>query len=410
MFRLFLIQGAANMENAADESWDLLLSLLPSDWEQQAVLCGAVERLRGFRCAGDLLRVLLMHVGKGYSLRETAVRARRSGLADVSDVALLLRLRKVENWWRRLCLALLQESGWSVGADPRKWNLRALDGTLVQEPGRTGAQWRIHYSLRLPSLECDAFEITAAQGAGTGEKLERWEVSPLDLLLADRGFCRPEGVAQVSRQGAALIVRLHSTSLPLYEGGRRLVVLERLRQLTQPGQIGEWRVQVRAGRDTTLGRLCALRKSEAAAAQAERRVARKAQKNGHGQVTRPATLELARYVLLFTTVPATDFSAVEVLELYRSRWQIELAFKRLKTLAQLGHLPKHDAHAARGWLYGKLLLALLSQKLSRHGRAISPWGYSLAGLEAEQRLATIQFPVARTAASHRTQHGAADRT
>jgi len=103
------------MDNAADESWGLLLSFLPFGWEEQAVLCGAVERLRGFDSTGDLLRVLLMHVGKGYSLRETAVRARRSGLAKVSDVALLLRLRKVQRWWRQLCLGLLQESGWSVG-------------------------------------------------------------------------------------------------------------------------------------------------------------------------------------------------------------------------------------------------------------------------------------------------------
>ena len=161
------------MDNASDESWELLLSLLPLGWEQQAVLCGAVERLRGFRSAGELLRVLLMHVGKGYSLRETAVRARRLGLAEVSDVALLLRLRKMPHWWRQLCVGLLQESGWTVGADPRHWNLRAVDGTLVQEPGRTGAQWRIHYSLRLPGLECDSFEITPARGAGTGEKLER---------------------------------------------------------------------------------------------------------------------------------------------------------------------------------------------------------------------------------------------
>jgi hypothetical protein len=375
------------MQNAADESWEVLLSLLPSGWEQQAVLCGAVERLRGFRSTGDLLRVLLMHVGKGYSLRETAVRARRAGLAEASDVAILLRLRKVERWWRQLCVALLQESGWSVGADPRLWNLRALDGTLVQEPGRTGAQWRIHYSLRLPSLECDSFEITAAQGAGTGEKLERLAVAPGDLILADRGFCRPAGVVAVACQGAALVVRLHSTSLPIYAGGRRLAILENLRQLTQPGQIGEWRIQVRSAAGVTQGRLCALRKSEIAVAQAERRVARKAQKNG--KTTRPATLELARYVLLFTTVPAGDFSAAEVLELYRSRWQIELAFKRLKALAQLGHLPKHDPHAARGWLYGKLLLALLSQKLSRHGRSFSPWGYSLADVAAEQRLAAV---------------------
>jgi hypothetical protein len=375
------------MENAADESWELLLSLLPPDWEQQAVLCGAVERLRGFRSTGDLLRVLLMHVGKGYSLRETAVRARRSGLAKASDVALLLRLRHVEHWWRQLCRALLQESGWSVGADPRQWNLRALDGTLVREPGRTGTQWRIHYSLRLPSLECDAFEITAAQGAGTGENLERLAVAPGDLILADRGFCRPAGVAAVVRQGAGLIVRLHSTSLPVYEGGRRLAVLERLRQLTEPGQIGDWSVQVGSEEGGTPGRLCGLRKSEVAVAQAERRVERKAQKNG--KTIRPDTLELARYVLLFTTVSAEEFRAPEVLELYRSRWQIELAFKRLKTLAQLGHLPKHDPHAARSWLYGKLLLALLSQKLARHGRAFSPWGYSLADLAAEQRLAAV---------------------
>jgi hypothetical protein len=376
------------MQNAADESWEVLLSLLPTGWEQQAVLCGAVERLRGFRSTGDLLRVLLMHVGRGYSLRETAVRARQSGLAEVSDVALLLRLRHVERWWRQLCIALLQESGWSVGADPRLWNLRAVDGTLVQEPGRTGTQWRIHYSLRLPSLECDCFEITAAQGSGTGEKLERLAVAPGDLILADRGFFRPEGVAAVVRKGAALIVRLHSTSLPVYEGNRRLAVLERVRQLTQPGQMGEWPIQVRTAGGAIPARLCALRKSEIAAAQSERRVTRKTQKNG-GKTTRPDTLELARYVLLFTTVPARDFSAAEVLELYRSRWQIELAFKRLKTLAQLGHLPKHDEHAARGWLYGKLLLALLSQKLARHGRAFSPWGYSLPDVAAEQRLATV---------------------
>lgn len=63
------------MHNAADESWELLLSFLPMGWEQQAVLCGAVERLRRFASVGALLRVLLLHVGKGYWLRETAVRA-----------------------------------------------------------------------------------------------------------------------------------------------------------------------------------------------------------------------------------------------------------------------------------------------------------------------------------------------
>jgi hypothetical protein len=59
------------------------------------------------------------------------------------------------------------------------------------------------------------------------------------------------------------------------------------------------------------------------------------------------------------------------------RWQIELAFKRLKSLAQFGHVPKHHDRSSRAWIYGKLLVALLTQKLSRIGRDLSPCGYPL---------------------------------
>ena len=92
-----------------NEDWELLLSLFPMGWQEQAVLSGALERLRGFDSVADLLRVLLLHVGKGYSLRETAVRARQAGLADISDVAVLKRLRHAGPWWRGLCVALLRE-------------------------------------------------------------------------------------------------------------------------------------------------------------------------------------------------------------------------------------------------------------------------------------------------------------
>ena len=79
-------------------------------------------------------------------------------------------------------------------------------------------------------------------------------------------------------------------------------------------------------------------------------------------------------MLVFTTV-AEALSAAEVLDLYRARWQIELVFKRLKSLAGLGHLKKHDPQAARAWLQGKLLVALLIDALRVAGEAFSPWGY-----------------------------------
>ena len=105
---------------------------------------------------------------------------------------------------------------------------------------------------------------------------------------------------------------------------------------------------------------------------------RAARPGGRGSEVRPATLAFARYVIVFTTFCEEAFSAREVLEWYRLRWQIELVFKRLKSLAQLGHLPKRDNESARAWLYGKLLVALLVDKLVRHARAVSPWGYNLA--------------------------------
>jgi len=270
----------------------------------------------------------------------------------------------------------------------RGYNIRALDGTMVKEPGRKGSLWRIHYSLRIPSLVCDHLELTAVKGAGTGESLERFAASPGDLVLADRGFCKPGGVEALHRQGAAVMVRLNSSTLPLWDqSGSRLELLKQVSQLKETGQEREWPVWVQGAQERIPGRLCAIRKSEEAAEEARRRITRKSQQGG--PTPKPETLEYARYVMVFTTAPASHFSTAEVLEWYRARWQIELVFKRLKTLAELGSLPKHDDQSARAWLYGKLLIALLGQKLERLGRDISPWGYRQPEAWKWQRVAGL---------------------
>jgi DDE family transposase len=369
----------------ASEDWDLLLSLFPMGWQEQAILSGALERLRGFRSVENLLRVLLLHVGKGYSLRETAVHAREAGLADVSDVALLKRLRKAEPWWRDLCVALLRESGWHMSGESRGWNVRVVDGTLIKEPGPGGQQWRIHYSLQLPELACDQFLLTPVGGVGTGESLQRFDAVHKDLLLADRGYCRPAGIAKLVRQGAAIVVRLNTSSTPLWQtNGKPFPLQQRLQGLQKPGVKREWKVGIRADGELVWGRLCAIRKSQQAADRARRKILRKA---SHGPKPKAVTLEYANYVLVFTTLPAAEFSTAEVLRWYRLRWQVELAFKRMKSLAQIGYLPKHDERSSRAWLYGKLLIALLGQKLIRIARDISPWGYAEEDLPTEKSLA-----------------------
>ena len=188
--------------HAVDENWNLLASLLPAGWEQQAVLSGASERLRGFSTTSNLLRTLLLHVGKGYSLRETVVRAKAAGIAEISDVALMKRLQKAEGWLHGLCVGLLKESGWEMPLETHGFNVRALDGTLVKEPGRGGSLWRIHYSLRIPSLECDDLVLTPTRGRGVGETLTRAPAHSGDLVLADRGFCTPVGSGGADAAGS----------------------------------------------------------------------------------------------------------------------------------------------------------------------------------------------------------------
>jgi hypothetical protein len=124
--------------SALREDWQVLLSLFPSDWEELGRSTGAVTRLRGFDSLNDLLRTLLLHVGCGWSLRETAVQAKLAGIADVSDVTLLNRLRQAEDWLRQLCQQLFREGGIKLESVLKDRPVRLVDATTVKEPGKTG--------------------------------------------------------------------------------------------------------------------------------------------------------------------------------------------------------------------------------------------------------------------------------
>jgi hypothetical protein len=356
-----------------DEDWQTLIGLFPSDWQFLAKNTFAVARLRGFDSIENLFRTMLLHVGCGWSLRETAVHAKVAGLAHVSNVTLLNRLRQSETWLRLLCEELFKENEVCLEPVVKGWRVRVVDGTLIKEPGKTGSLWRLHYSLRLPSLECDYFELTPTRGKNTGERLGRFAVQPGEVILADAGYSHPPGIAAVVNRRADIIVRLNPTSMPLLdEQGNAFPLSRRLQELRRTGVVGDWAVRLRCGDDLVEGRICAVRKTKDAIRRAERRIARRQQQHKIGRANEAR--KYACHILVFTTLPSVVSSAA-ILESYRRRWQIELTFKRLKSIVRLGHLPKHNDQSSRAWLYGKLFVALLSQKLARIGRAISPWGY-----------------------------------
>jgi hypothetical protein len=83
---------------SGEKNWQTLLSLFPSNWQELALETGASRRLRGVPSVEALLRTLLLHLARGYSLHETVVRAQAAGVAKLSAVALFKRLRNAEEW------------------------------------------------------------------------------------------------------------------------------------------------------------------------------------------------------------------------------------------------------------------------------------------------------------------------
>lgn len=360
------------------DDWPLVCQLLPPGWQEQALLLGAMRRARGFPDAAVLLRILLVHLAGGCSLKETVTCARQAGWCDVSAVALFQRLRAAEQWLRWMANQLWQRH--PAPPLPHGYRVRAVDATTVSKPGSLGTDWRLHFSVNLEDLQCDFVEVTDAHG---GETFRRIPVAGGDLVLGDRCYGTPPGIAHVAGAGGHVLVRVNHKSLPLFDiGGGPFRLVKELRA-TRVGEVREWPTAVRHGGRNYPGRLVALKRDRWSAC-LERRALRKRASKKQKTVSRTA-LFLAGYFFVWTDMPAEAPDAAAVLAWYRCRWQIELYFKRMKSILGLGDLPKKREDSSRAWLHGKLLVALLLERLLDTAEHFSPWGYELAA--ATQSLA-----------------------
>jgi len=366
-----------------EQDWDIVKRMLPADWEPSARQCGALRRCRKVDSAEMLLRLILLHVAGGLSLRQTAIRAQALGWTEVSDVALFKRLRASGNWLEYLCSSLWLGISWPEGLEARRWAWRIVDATTIQEPGATEISWRVHYTVRLPTLACDFVSVTSVRG---GETLCRIPVRAGEVILGDRGYSHRAGVAWVLSQGGQVIVRHQGANFPLLKRkGGDFDLLSGLRGLSGH-QPSSWAVAFEhEGRRWEVW-LHAVRKSVEAAERAKEDLRRE-----RGPSLQPDTLELAEYVVVLSSLSPRMLPVVQALSLYRGRWQIELVFKVLKSLLGIGDLAKYDPDSARAWMQAKLLTALLIDRLEREAGFFSPWGFpmlgtvSLAGVSGDAR-------------------------
>ena len=359
-----------------DEDWTRLLALLPEGWEGKARELGALKFGRRFSGPESLLRTLLIYLSGDCSMVETVERARAGELVELSDVGLLKRINKSGAWLCWITEQLIQERPIEAMRCPALAGRRLLaaDGSVVAEPGALTSTWRLHYTMDIGTLSCCEVQVTSIK---TGESLTRFAVQKGDVFIGDRGFANRRGVNHVLDRGGDIVVRMNLGSLPLTDGqGSPFEQLPYLRTLVA-GQTCEWPATMQGTKGDVAVRVCAYRKTDEQRMESERKLKKDAQRRQ--KQLQPETIEAAGYVVVVTTLDCLD--AQGILALYRHRWQVELAFKRMKSLLGLSRLRKKDPEGAKAWLQGKLLVACLIERLIAVGEHFSPVTHAEHGRE-----------------------------
>jgi hypothetical protein len=357
------------MDTLLNSDWELLLELMPEGWQDQVKALGGFSKLRRDKVdtPEKWLRLVLLHGGVGLSLQQSATCLSLSEGVSISKPAVWKRLEGTAPAVTWCVQQLLHEA-----VAPELWaggyRARGVDGSWVAT-GRRGVEARLDWAVDLRTLQC--VEVVLGDRS-QGESLTRFTVQKGDLLIADRGFARAPELAEVVGREAHVIVRWgRCSTVPQRRDGKRVDILPWLQAHEGAGDVIQRPVWLPYGEDQQLaGRLCAVELGPEAAERAQQKARRAAQKKGYE--VEADTLAWARWVVVFTTVAGDRLSAAQVLELYRGRWQVELSFKRLKSLLAADQLRAVRPEAVQAWLLSKMLYALLIQQFLSAGGAFSP--------------------------------------
>lgn len=344
------------------EEWPYVLTLLPRDLEASARRNRALVRCRNVPNAAALLRMALAYAVTDLSLKDVAAWARAADVASITGPGLFYRLREAESWLQELLACTLESA--VDGGRPAGGRLRVVDATVVTGPGDRSTDWRVH-AITDP---CDgtfrAVEITDEHGA---EGYERHTFAPGEIVLGDRMYAMAKGIHAVRSAGAEVVARLNPHSLRACNSDREVISL--LAQGPRVPKVGVLDVDIiipvppcRTTRSHKTWRL-----DQAIAWIPARVVAARSRKGA--------------IIWILTTLNRRMAGPLAVMDLYRLRWQVELFFKRLKSLLDFDSLPSRRGPTAKSWMLARLLAAALAQRLVTPTGAFSPWGYDLQNVD-----------------------------
>ena len=288
------------------------------------------------------------------------------GICSISKKAVFTRFQKCAEWLRWLCENIYRNN--KTICEVPSWlgdrKVYLVDATDEPVHGSDKTDHRLHYAIGLFDLGMKEMALTPPE---TGEKISNFKTFGVnDIAMADRIYCTIQGIEYLLGKNSGFVFRFGTNRFNLYDRQGNIVNVLGYFQGLEPLGIGDQTLYYEYKGEYKPLRFCVLRKSE----EAERKgleALEKTHKSKRGKnELSEAQIAYNRYVIIVTSI--TDVAAELIVDLYRQRWQIELAFKRLKSLFKYHQIPVHVEQSARAWFYGKLLLAALCETWVNIGR------------------------------------------
>ena len=344
-----------------------LLRLLPEGWEAKAKELGAFQRACGIKSPEELLSLVLLYLTEGESFAGTGALLKLSADADLTKMAVFKRMQKCGEWLKWLCEYIYRRAGLLI--EKPNW-LKGKNAILVDGSGEVKCTdekqyFMLHYSIDLFTLCGREFLITDMK---TGEKPVNFKkIGKDDIIITDRAYGRLRSISYAQNRQADYVLRIRANAFNLYdEGGQKTDLLERFSGLKE-GETAEITEQCVINDRYEPVRLCVVRKDESSERKGMKRLVKTNRRKRGGIAVSEQQQEYNKYIIVMTSL-GQEASTSQVLELYRERRQIALAFKRLKSIFRYNEMPARLPENIRRWFYGKPLLAALCETLVNTGR------------------------------------------
>jgi len=345
----------------SEQQWqDVVRTWLPADLEEQAQRLKAFQRARHLPSATALLRGLLCYSLTQFSLRELSVWGQLSNVSPhgLSHQGWHKHVLKASPWLEWIFNTLLRSL--CPPCDCHSRRLLLIDATHLSCVGAKGITWRFHTAYDLLSGHIAIMNVTDVH---TAEGLTQFAVHQGDVLVADGAYSRAhQVVVTVLDQLADVALRWSPAHLSLYEPdakagkpAHRIDARAWLEQL--PIGIHERQALIIDGKRRVTVRIVA---QVPTAEQAERlREKKRREARDKGRTVSENALFFAGFLLVITTLPAEQWSAQQISELYRCRWQIEVLFKRMKQVLSRHRLSCSKPETACAQIFALLIGWLL---------------------------------------------------